>query len=473
MALAHQSIMTFDKPQFINLTPDEVNPLMSKCEIKVFYLGKSRNKTYVDKATALEMAKSLRGAPIVGYFKEDKQDFSTHGDQIIIDDDGYRFNSLTRPYGFVATDAKVWFQKFKETDDFGNPVQREYMMTTGYLWTGQYPEANQVYENNGKPHSMELDEETLEGHWTTQNNSNMEFFIISNAVFSKLCILGQDVEPCYEGSGVTKPEVSTYFTKNLDNKFMQLFFTMMKELQETVKGEKNMADIEKTPNAAVAEGAEEPETKAALAEQTPIEGDAAAVESAVEPETKSELTGSETEEAPATEFKQDKEEKKEEEAKEEDKKEEEESKEEDKKDDKEEEKKPASKNELGEDYEAKFNELQTKFAELQTAYNSLMEFKAEIENKEKDTLINSFFMLSDEDKQEVIDHKTEYTLEEIKSKLAVKCFDKKVNFNLDSFEKTDNKVEEKNTAVTFNLNDDNSSLSDWVKEVKAVEKSGI
>jgi hypothetical protein len=40
-------------------------------------------------------------------------------------------------------------------------------MTTGYLWTGQYEEAKKVFEDGGKPHSMELDEKTLEGHWAT------------------------------------------------------------------------------------------------------------------------------------------------------------------------------------------------------------------------------------------------------------------------------------------------------------------
>lgn len=463
MALAHQSVETFEQPQFINLTPDEVNPLMSKCEIKVFYLGKSRNKTFIDKPTALEMAKTLRGAPIVGYYKDDKQDFSTHGDQLIIDDDGFHFNSLTRPYGFVSTDSKVWFQKFNETDDFGNPVQRQYMMTTGYLWTGQYPEAKQVFEDGGKPHSMELDEESLEGHWSTQNNSNIEFFIISNAIFSKLCILGDDVEPCYEGSGVTEPKASTLFTKELDNKFKQMFFTLMNEFNETLKGEKSMAENEKIANAAAAEGTQEPETKAALTEQAPVEANAAAAENTTEPEAKAELTGSENTEAPAAEFK---------EADKEEKKDQEKDKDDDQSKDKKEEA-PAAKNELEDSYENKFNELQEKFAKLQSSYNELMEFKTNIENKEKDTLINSFFMLSDEDKKEVVDHKAEYSLEEIKSKLAVKCFDKKVNFSSDTSEKTDNKVEEKNTAITFEMNNGGSPLSDWVKEVKEVEKQGI
>ena len=71
-------------------------------------------------------------------------------------------------------------------------------MTTGYLWTGQFPECKSAVEGDGKPHSMELDEETLQGEWSNNIKQNMEFFIINDAVFSKLCILGDDVEPCFK-----------------------------------------------------------------------------------------------------------------------------------------------------------------------------------------------------------------------------------------------------------------------------------
>lgn len=66
MALKNKSeISTIDNPEFINLEPLDVNPLMSKCQIKVFYLGHNRNGSYINKETASKMAKTLRGTPIV------------------------------------------------------------------------------------------------------------------------------------------------------------------------------------------------------------------------------------------------------------------------------------------------------------------------------------------------------------------------------------------------------------------------
>ena len=122
--MMHQSIATIDSPEFINLQPLEINPLMSSCEIKVLYLGENRNHSYITKDVATEMAKTLRGAPIVGYYKEEKDDFADHGERMIFDDEGIKFECLTRPYGFVAPDAKVWFQKFDDVDEFGNTTTK-------------------------------------------------------------------------------------------------------------------------------------------------------------------------------------------------------------------------------------------------------------------------------------------------------------------------------------------------------------
>ena len=120
----HQSVATIDSPQFLNLQPLDINPLMSKCEIKVLYVGANRNRSFITEEVAAEMGKTLRGAPIVGYYRKNKEDFTDHG------------------YGFVSPDAQVWFQDFEDNDGMGNTVIHKYLMTTGYLWTGQFPESS-------------------------------------------------------------------------------------------------------------------------------------------------------------------------------------------------------------------------------------------------------------------------------------------------------------------------------------------
>jgi hypothetical protein len=47
---------------------------------------------------------------------------------------------------------------------------------------------------------MELEENSMDGIWAKDINSDSSFFIFNEALIEKLCILGENVEPCFEGS---------------------------------------------------------------------------------------------------------------------------------------------------------------------------------------------------------------------------------------------------------------------------------
>ena len=452
----HQSIATIDSPEFINLQPLDINPLMSSCEIKVLYIGENRNHSYITKEVANDMAKTLRGAPIVGYFKEEKQDFADHGERVIFDDEGVKFECLTRPYGFVAPDAKVWFQKFEDTDDFGNVITREYLMTTGYLWTEQYEECKVALE--GRPQSMELDSETLDGHWSTNNKTGMDFFIINDAIFSKLCILGDDVEPCFEGASVTVPEVSTSFTK-VDDSFKKTLYTMMQELKFALEGGQNNMDIDNQEN--VVEEVVDNTAEVVDTAETVVENDNLEQSTIDENQVSTEAQSTQD-----TFAKKDEEDDKEEDSKDSDTDDSNDDENADKEDDKEdEEDKDKKYSLLEEEHEA----LKAKYSKLEEDYNSLVEFKNQIENEKKDALINSFYMLSDEDKKDVIENKANYSLDDIEAKLSVICVRKKVNFDLDDTSKNDKEVEKE--VTTYTLENNESSIPAWVSALKNTQKS--
>lgn len=496
------SVATIDAPEFINLQPLDINPLMSKCEIKVLYVGENRNKSVISKSVATQMSKTLRGAPIVGYYIDKKEDFGDHGHQMVVDGEGIKFNTLTKPYGFVSPDSKVWFQKFQDTDEFGNTVIREYLMTEGYLWTEQFKECKAVLNNNN-PQSMELHEKTLKGFWSKDENRGVKFFIINDAIFSKLCILGNDVEPCFEGANVSAPNISSNFSR--DDDFNRTLFSMIEELKDTLsKGGYSMANNklenevvetefekqESTPivefedggDAAPAEGTPAP------ASEEPAEGDApteapsaddenypeVTVPEDVDPETyapegeglKEALSKDASTNVPtkilenkkADDEEEEKDSKEEsEDSKDSESKDKEDSKEDDGKDkeaDDEEDKKKKN-------YQLEYEELQTKYAALEEEVQTLREFKLAIDNKAKDEMIDSFYMLSEEDKKEVIENKVNYSLDEIEAKLSVICVRKKVNFNLD-----DNK-ENDDAPMVYNLEQtESSSLPAWLKAVK-------
>lgn len=438
----HQSVATIDSPEFINLQPLDINPLMSKCEIKVLYIGENRNHSFITKDVATEMSKTLRGAPIVGYYKEENQDFRDHGDQIIIDEKGIQFKCLTKPYGFVSPDAEVWFQKFEDTDDFGNKIVREYLMTTGFLWTGQFEEAKLAIEQ-GRPYSMELDKDTLDGYWSENVNTKMELFIVNDAIFSKLCILGDDVEPCFEGSSVTAPNVSTNFSK-VDDNFKQTLFSMMQDLKFALEGG-NMAKVDEEKKDKTNETVENKTDKTTEeVKDTETEKD-----NKDKDKKKNYAKEDKKEDNPApAEDKKPEEKKEETKTPAEDKKEEEK----DKKDKK--------------DYALMYSELETKYNDLSAKYESLVAFKQNVEKQQKEELIGGFYMLSDEDKKDVVAHIDEYSLDDIEAKLSVICVRKKVNFDLDDTSKNENKTEEENPVTTFNLENAGDSVPAWIKAIQ-------
>lgn len=468
----HTSIATIDSPEFINLQPVDLNPLMSSCEIKVLYIGENRNHSYITKEVATEMAKTLRGAPIVGYFREDKGDFADHGEKITLDDQGIKFECMTKPYGFVTPDARVWFQTFEDHDEFGETVKREYLMTTGYLWTGQFEECADVV-NSGRPHSMELDENTLQGHWSQNIKSGIDFFIINDAIFSKLCILGDDVEPCFEGSSVTSPKVSSAFS--LDDTFKQTLYTMMQDLKNlALEGGQHMDNLENVvaeevvDAAPVAEVEEEviAEFTEEVTESETVENVTEEVETEFEAATDQVTEEPSTEEAAASEYKKDKEETEDESPTSEDETSEDKAADEDKK--KKEDEDTKKKYAL---LASEYTELQAKYSDLESRYNELVEFTKAIEDAKKDELIKNFYMLSDEDKKDVIENKSNYSYDEIKAKLSVLYVEKTVNFNLENNSKNEDTVEDEDPIVTFNLTETESSAPAWISALKNARKN--
>ena len=419
--LRNRSVATIDSPEFINLAPDAINPGISKCEIKVMYLGKNRNGSFIDKNTAIQMANSLPATPIVAAYNENKEDFGDHGEVLHIEDGEIKFSCKTVPYGFVAPDAEVWFQKFDDTNELGETTTREYLMTTGYLWTGQYPELDKCI-NEGQGQSMEIDD--VDGHWTKDSN-DIEFFIINDAIFTKLCILGDDVEPCFEGASVTSPEVGEHFSYNKE--FSHTLFAMMNELKSALtKGgsmpKENVESVEVEPTATVEE-------------EAPV-----VEEFAEDVETNEDVESSEdsAEETFAEEGK-----KKEDDSDDSDD-------ESDESDDDEYKKKPGKKCELENqvsELSEQLKELTDKFTALEAEAEELRKFKAERIDADKDAMIAKYHMLSDEDKAEIIADKDKFTLSEIESKLALLYVQKNVNF--DEEEEIDS-----TPLTTFSLDDE-------------------
>ena len=417
--------------ELIDLAPSEYSPLISKCTVKVCYVDDTpnRNRSVITKEVARDMAPSLRGAIIAGYFNEEKDDFEDHARVFEgIDKDGnFKFSSKVRPYGFVDVGARVWFQNFM---DDGEHI-RTYLCTEGWLWTSAYPEAKKVIDE-GRGQSMELDRDSLKGSWSNDNNRNYEFFIISEAVVEKLTILGEDVEPCFEGASATG---NVHFS--LDDEFKDRVFSMLAELKELLLEEGGETPMK-----------QENENPAVVEEEEILPSD---------------YKKKDEEEEEKKDSQQEEEKTSEEEAEDKDSEEEPEE-EEDKKKKKDYALEYAELLEQYNTLQSDYSALQTEKSNLESELTELREFKATKDREEKQDMIDSFSMLEEEDKKDVQDNIDNYTVEQIEEKLSVICVRKKVNFAAD---------ENENEATTYNLNSDEAQNEEpevpaWIKAVQAV-----
>jgi len=212
-----QGITRFDI-QISEVEP--VNQLFSKCFIKILYPGLNRNNVFIEKEVANEMAKTLINVPIVGEYIEHKDDFGSHGGRIEITDEGIDYIQTTKPWGFIPESSVIGWQDVVEADG----TRREYLTAVGYLWTGRYPELTSVI-NSGRPQSMELHEDTLDGFW--ERKDGKEFFHITKADFSALCILGNDVPPAFESANI-----GNYYVSNPIS-FSKKFSRLLRDFEES------------------------------------------------------------------------------------------------------------------------------------------------------------------------------------------------------------------------------------------------
>lgn len=423
----HISIPIANTLEFINAT--EISPLISKCQVKVCYVGQNpnRNGTVITKKVATEMGRKLPGSPVVGYFNQATNDFEGHNKEISLRGGGnIEVLDTTKPYGFVPTDAKVWFQKF---DDEG--VEREYLVTECYIWTSAYPESQRLFEQ-GNNQSMELNKETQKGFWAKDNNSGSRFFIYNEALIEKLCILGESVEPCFEGA-----QFKTEFSLENMEELRTTMFSMLTELQKTLnKGgsHETMDENKKTlgnpedPNFEAKKQPEDenkknPKGNPAPEDNKPKDGDnKPADNNKEEPKKKYNLDE-------VTEY-----------------------------------------TELLGKYETlqgEFETLKQEKSDLETEVTSLREFKLTADRKEKQSMIDGFYMLSDDDKKDVVEHIDTYSLDDIEAKLSIICVRNKVNFNLNN----NNEQDDNQPKGLFNLeNPADDNVPEWIKAVRETAK---
>lgn len=195
------------------------NDVLSKARCRIFYKGGNRNGTFITDEFANELISTLHYVPIKGIYVGD--DFSDHGHSR---EDG-------QIYGIVPESNNFAWEQHLDEDG----VERSYACTDVLLFTSLYPEASQIV---GKSQSMELYEPSLQYH--TAILQGQKYIVFEHGSFLGLQVLGDNVEPCFEGASFFSLQESI---RNTIQKIKE--FTMLSEESEMPQINFKLSDDQK------------------------------------------------------------------------------------------------------------------------------------------------------------------------------------------------------------------------------------
>ena len=160
---------------------EQYNNVLSKARLRTFYKYFNRNGTYITDEFAQKLINSAPYTPIKGIYDNFNDDYTDHGEK---QEEG-------RIYGIVPENPNFAWETHLDEDG----VEREYACFDVLLFTALYKEAGDIV---GKAQSMELYEPMLKGEF--KYIDGRKAFVFSDGCFLGLQVLGEEVEPCFEGA---------------------------------------------------------------------------------------------------------------------------------------------------------------------------------------------------------------------------------------------------------------------------------
>lgn len=170
----------FEFPVVVYGQIEKYNDVLSKARCRIFYKYGNRNGTYITDEFAEKLLGTLPYAPVKGIYEYD--DFTDHGTR----------RSEGRIYGIVPENPNISWESHIDEDG----VERTYACADVLIFTALYAEAGDIV---GKSQSMELYEPSLKYHQAIFEGQ--KYIVFDEGCFLGLQVLGDDVEPCFEGAG--------------------------------------------------------------------------------------------------------------------------------------------------------------------------------------------------------------------------------------------------------------------------------
>ena len=358
------------------------NSGFTSCRARVFYTGLNRNGSYIDSEFAEKLINSASGCPVVGLWDSEKHDFTDHSP-----------SDRKRAYGYIPENPNFTWETSSHYDyNTEQFVEKQYATFDIVLWTKAFQEAKEIITH---PLSMELIGDTISGDFKVINGEYCFYF--TDAELLGVCVLGYDVEPCFENARFISIEEV--------NEFKRLFQLDKQQALLTYNENKGETSMENEVNNTLPEEnftqVRDDDINISIQEEEPK-----AEENFSNDEPQNDVT-------PEEQFAQN----------------------------------IAELEKINGDFESKIRELEDKVTKLEQQNSALMEYKNNKIKEEKEKLLKNYEILTDEDLKSLnID---DYSLEDLDDKLAAMAYRKGINQDTANFQ-----------LIHTNINDNNSNPND-------------
>lgn len=182
-----EKIMFFNYPSSVSQIV-EANESFDSCVLQICYHGINKNKTELSKEVIEKAIPSLYNCPIVCNYNVADDTIGSHDVEIVNTPNGLRMVNRTDAVGVIPSGAR-WYWATKGTGEGA----REYLCVEAILW-----KRASVYEklkrDGIESQSMEI---------TVKSGERSDGILhIGSFIFTAFCLLGDDVEPCFEDAHI-------------------------------------------------------------------------------------------------------------------------------------------------------------------------------------------------------------------------------------------------------------------------------
>lgn len=194
--------------------------------VRIAYPGNNRNGSSISKDVFEKCFNTIYYVPIVCNYDRETDELGGHDVDFVHDSDGkLKMINATTPIGVIPENAEYWWENVD--DESGT---KEYICTNALLWKRQ-----EAYDKVKKDGYADLSMEIM------LNDFHMDdgIIIVDSFEFMALCLLGSDVEPCYESAGIKVFEANNFRTE-----YMQMVAELKGETQQVNASEE--VDIKNT-----------------------------------------------------------------------------------------------------------------------------------------------------------------------------------------------------------------------------------